>query len=472
MLLSPAKQSRRFLSCALVACALSPQVARAQTERLDEHEVARRIAWEGPILRGAEEAITEKKAEAKSRRGRLLPSLHLGVQPAYFKTDLRLLLGQNDFRLSEGFGNLLSVTLAQPLTGLLHGTYDFRAALFEATAEKYRARAQLAEVLLQAHSQYLRLLLARAIEETQRASQTDLLAQAEQARARARSGALTRADVLRIEVAAKQAEQGVIEAAAQATALEGYLKEQMGIAASDPSVSFSEALSDARPVWAPTLEEARNQALEARPELLAAHATRSAAELAGRARAFALLPEISVAASYLRADNKVGSSPHQGLNIGFAGVKLDWAVWEWGARFYAQRAAAARARRAEHMLNETQRAVGGDVAAKHATLTARIHAIDVANDGLVSALEAYRVMVAMRDVGEATTTDLLDARAALTHSRASALRARHEAAIAEVEMAQAVGMLGQPHKTRHREMPHKASPRSLDLDWPAEKSGE
>ena len=57
----------------------------------------------------------------------------------------------------------------------------------------------------------------------------------------------------------------------------------------------------------------------------------------------------------------------------------------------------------------------------------------------MSAAEAYRVTEAQLQAGTATTTDLLEAQAALTQARLNLTRAQYELAQARVDLQRALG---------------------------------
>jgi outer membrane protein TolC len=54
-------------------------------------------------------------------------------------------------------------------------------------------------------------------------------------------------------------------------------------------------------------------------------------------------------------------------------------------------------------------------------------------------VEAYRVTEALLKAGSATTTDLLDAQAALTQARLNLTRAEYQQAIAQVTLSRGIG---------------------------------
>jgi outer membrane protein TolC len=82
-----------------------------------------------------------------------------------------------------------------------------------------------------------------------------------------------------------------------------------------------------------------------------------------------------------------------------------------------------------------------EVSGRLAAVRAAASAITVGRTATASAEEAYRVTEALLKAGSATTTDLLDAQAALTAARANLARAGYSYALRRVNLARATGEL-------------------------------
>src|SRR5262249_52207139 len=94
---------------------------------------------------------------------------------------------------------------------------------------------------------------------------------------------------------------------------------------------------------------------------------------------------------------------------------------------------------AQQDLSATRSAVESEVQSALAQSRAAAVAVDVAQQTIASAEEAYRVTDALTKAGAATTTDLLDAQAALTNARLNLLRARYALAIERVSLQRVMG---------------------------------
>lgn len=113
-------------------------------------------------------------------------------------------------------------------------------------------------------------------------------------------------------------------------------------------------------------------------------------------------------------------------------------MWEWGASWYAQRASAKLAEAAAFDLAAQKRAASVEAVTRLDEAGAAAAAVEVAQQAIASAEEAYRVTEALVKAGTGTTTDLLDAQSALTTARLNLTRAQYERAVARVSLARAL----------------------------------
>ena len=259
------------------------------------------------------------------------------------------------------------------------------------------------------------------------------------ARARLASGVITRADMLRIEVAVANAHQQALQARSQAQVAHATLLALIGTGVADAGVTLLEPrnlLAAARTPPA-RLDALLPQARARRPELVERLRLVDAADQPGAARSgYALLPEINAEAAYLRTDGQVFAPK----NSAFVGVRADWAIWEWGATEHLRRAAGADAQAARRDLEATERQVESDLSISLAQGDAARGAVDAAEKAIASAEEAFRVTGAQVKAGAATTTDLLEAQSALTQARLNLTRAQYELALSHVAVARASGV--------------------------------
>lgn len=423
---------------AILGC-LAPFAVQAQTgpRQLSVDDAVRIALQQNGNVTAARAQAEAANDTSKSVRGRLLPAVHVSDEQQHWDSPFIIKLAGPGLVARNVNTNQLVVSGAQPLLGLLHITQDYAASNNAAEAALASAHTTEAAVEEAVRSGYLRYFQATAAQDIARASERELNEQLQVAQSRLQAGVLTRADVLRTQVALANAQQAEIQAQVQAQIARQSLLTLIGLPVNDAGIDFVEPkqLEDiSQPL--PTEEAAIAAAVQGRPELVRAERQADAASQQARSRLFQLLPEINLEAAYIRTRGQVFQPEEQG----FVGLKADWNVWEWGAEWYAHRSAAAQATAARRQAEEERRQVALDVTSKLALTQASHHAVVVAQDTIASAEEAYRVTKALVDAGSATTTDLLDAESALTQARLNLVRARYDEAISRVNLTRAMAL--------------------------------
>jgi outer membrane protein TolC len=374
---------------------------------------------------------------AKGATGRMLPQLYLNEEYQRFTSPFLISFGPPPpFLVREIQDNIFVASGRQALVGLLHLEEERAAQASAADAADAEARGTEDSIREQVQVDYLRYFESRALEQIARASREELEQQVRDAEAKLAAGVLTKADVLRAQTAARNAEQQAIVAHAQADVAHASLFALLGLSptAAVDLVEPETLLATAR-TPPPAATEARAQAESHRPELAQARKDSQAAAERQRARLYALLPEVDLEGAYQHTTGQVFFPVDQA----FIGIAASWNIWAWGANYYAEQAAAAQAEASREELTQRQRDVGAEVDARLAQTQAATTAIGVAEQAIASAEEAYRVTRAQLDAGAATTTDLLDAQSALTQARLNLARARYEQAITAVQLQRAMG---------------------------------
>jgi outer membrane protein len=367
--------------------------------------------------------------------GRMLPSLHVNEEFQRWNAAYAF-AGFGDIRKQNT--NTLSVSGDQPLLGLIHLSHEHDAEGFRAEVTEAQLETARADLKAAVESQYLRLFEAKALEDIAKASEGELSEQVAVTQARLNAGVLTTADLLRVEVAVANAKQQEIQAHSQGEIARASLLGAIGLPQSDTRTVFVEpaTLLERGRALPPSLVDAERQADKERPELKEKRLQIDVAHHTEKARVFSLLPEVDLEAAYLRTDGSIFNPP----NAGYVGVRANWAIFEWGSSWYAQKAAAEQTEAARRQVESEQRQVGVEVASDLAETRASTAAVDVAQQTIASAEEAYRVTQALLKAGTATTTDLLDAEAALTQARLNLTRARYEQAVSQVALGRSLGV--------------------------------
>ena len=413
-------------------------------EVLTVEQSVERALQQSPRVRVARAQQESAEHSAKSVRGHFLPQVHLSDEQQHWDSPFAIAFALGppgapaaQLTARQINTNAFVASAAEPLTGLLYIQQEYSAQSDLADAAAAQERVAEAAVREDVQTQFLRLFEARALGEIARASQGELAEQISVAQSKLKAGVLTTADVLRLQVAAANAKQQEIQAQAEEQVARATLLEALGVAPQEEGIDFAEPVALEEIADLPVkLGDAVGQALEKRPELDGARHAFSAAESHSRSRLYeALLPEVTLEGGYWHFHGQV----FQPENSGFVGVKADWSIWEWGAKWYERQAAEAQAAVADAQQDDARRQIGAQVAARVAQAGATHSAVQVARTAIESAQEAYRVTDALVKAGSATTTDLLDAQAALTQAKLNLVRAKYEYGIARVALTRAVG---------------------------------
>jgi outer membrane protein len=422
-----------FLSLIPLLALQAAEVSAAQ--RLTMDQTVELVVQSSSALEAAQARTRSSEDQAKSVRGRLLPSINLSDElQRWDSTFIVPLVGGIPAR--ELTTNSFVAALGQPLLGLLHLTSDRAALAASAEASGMDARTLEANLRTAVRAQFLRMFEARALAGIARASQEQLHEQQTVAKERLAAGVLTPADLLRLDVAAANARQQEIQALAAEQTTRSSLLIALGRQPHDSSIDFVEPVTperaDEQEGELPVLV---GKAVQQRTELRSAALLAKAADASSRSRGYRLLPDLDLEAGYMHITGQAFAKK----DSAFIGIKAGWQIWDWGAHWYQHRAARAQASAAHLQADDARRQVEADVAAKMADVRATGSALETGRTTIGSAEEAYRVTTVLLAAGSASTTDLLDAQAALTQARLNFARARYEYALARIGLEHALG---------------------------------
>jgi outer membrane protein TolC len=411
-------------------------------QRLSMDQVVQMAVASSPALKAARARARGNEEQAKSLRGRLLPSVNLSDE--YQRWDSRfypsLELGPSvpaaSFLARDLSTNAFVVAAGQPLLGLLHLSSDHSALATAAEAATFDVKTIEANLRDEIRAEFLRMFEARTLAGVAHASQDQLAEQIAVAKEKLSAGVLTPADVLRLNVAAANARQQEIQAAAAEQVSRAILLVAIGRESEDPTVTFVEpATPESAEASEGDLSPLVARALRERSEIRSAALSAQAASASSRSRTYDLLPEIDLEAGYIHMTGQPLAKP----DSAFIGLKAGWQIWDWGARWFQHRAAESQAVAAQAQADDARRRVDTDVAAKLANVRATASALETGRTTIGSAEEAYRVTTVLLGAGSANTTDLLDAQSALTQARLNFARARYEYALARIRLSRALG---------------------------------
>jgi outer membrane protein len=442
-LATPKATSRRLAALVLVAVLARSVDGDAAPASLTVEQAVELALRSNPRLAAARARLEATSDRATASGRRLLPTVRVSDELQRWNGEFAIAFPSSpgmpaqEFVAREQTTNTFAASIDEPLIGLMRLDNEAEAQGAGLVAAQAQLAAAEADVRHAVETQYLRYFEAQAIEQIAEASARELGAEVDVARARLNSGVITRADLLRLEVAVANAHQQGLQARSQADVARATLLALVGLGASGTGVTLTEPrnLLAAARTPPPRLDALLPEARARRPEMTERIHLIDAADRQARASAYALLPDLNFEAAYLRVDGQVFAPK----NSAYVGLRAQWAIWEWGATDHLRRAAAAEVDAARRDLEWTERQIESDLSVSLAQGDAARGAVDAAERAIASAEEAFRVTEAQLKAGAATTTDLLEAESALTQARLNLTRAQYELALAHVGLTRAAG---------------------------------
>jgi outer membrane protein len=156
-----------------------------------------------------------------------------------------------------------------------------------------------------------------------------------------------------------------------------------------------------------TLEEARQQASQKRPEIRQAHLKEKQAEYDRRIAKAEYIPDLGIAVSYMGIQN-VQVLP---TNVGMAGFALTWEPFDWGRRHNRVREKTNTLAQAQNGVQETESQIGVEVGLKYRKWKEAALLLKASRTGHEAAAEEFRVTSNKYKEQAALIRDLLQAQA-------------------------------------------------------------
>jgi outer membrane protein len=332
-----------------------------------------------------------------------------------------------------------SVSVFQPITGLIGGLQRFKADRLGVDIARLQRDAARRDVGFRVAEQYLRVLEAKRLVEVANASVVALEAQRKQAASLHANGVIAKNDLLRAELALSNAKQREIQARGNVVIGRGRLANLLGLPRGetvDAAPVATGVSTEGERVSVESAELASSRRLEARA--FDAKIDQATAKVhAARDR---LLPQISAVGNYTHFEG----SAFQQKNSAYVGVAGTWDVWDWGTTLSSAREAEsrrdqaklARVRVEEELRLEARKAAVDAEAAREA--------LDVARAAVAQAEENYRIVSRRFEQAAGTAFDVVDAEALLTQARAQVETASYGWLVSKLNLERATGEM-KPH---------------------------
>jgi len=392
-----------------------------------------------PQLAIAGETIAAADARTAADQTLRLPLLSARASLLVWNRAIVANLGPDigDITIRDRVTGTVDLTVTQPISGaLVIGTLieRDRAAVDASRAQRDGLRIDVAYHTAEA---YIDALQARTLGEVARASLTQLDADLRHAQLLLEAGTLQRVDVLRLDVERAKLEQQLLQADTAALGARRRLALLLGLG--DGAELALVDIDTTPPALAWSEDDAVARARRDRADVRVADANRRGAELGVAVTRSGYFPSVSLVGAYSHALSIASFGTT--TDSAYVGVTLDWNLWDWGKRRADVAGAEATSRQARLSQTAVTDQVAVDARARWQAARTALATLQVSARGLAAAVEAQRLQAARFAQGAVTTTDVIDAEAALAGAHAQAVIARYQYLVAWMALSREVGVL-------------------------------
>jgi outer membrane protein len=313
---------------------------------------------------------------------------------------------------------------------------EYQGALArQGAAEEDRARTRQ-DLILSVHQGFYEL--AAALETRKVAVENLSLAQdhLRLAQERKAAGAVSKSDVLRVQVEASKARLGLVRAESQVRSSKAYLNTAMGIPAEsvlniDPR---AEEMSSPESI---DLSQVLDRAVQNRPEIKAALKRIQAQQEGVAAARSAYGPKVRVEGSFGWQDSNFPPKDEEFL----AGIVIEWPLFTGFSRKHRLAKAKAEVFKEEAGARKILLQVKEEVMQTYSRLKETHESVQTHRVLIQDARESLRLARERYEVGAGTITDLLDAQTDLARALASQVQADWDYHLAKAALQRAQGDL-------------------------------
>ncbi len=404
--------------------------SRVRSQTIDD---ALRIAvTQNPGLKAAKQGMKAATYKRKSVRGRFLPQLRLDTNLLYWDSPLtapmdtsainskfealskflppaaRKALQSTDqgtvagLSIRDRLTSKTTITVVQPLLQIYGISAGYKAAQKAEQAASYDYEAEKRKLELAVVHTYCGILASQQVKSSILAGIEQVRAYEKQVSAFLRAGRVEQNALMKVRVQAADLENALTGVQKNIALLKARLNLLMGRPQS--------AAVNVQPVRPPpgdrinALLHRQNAAPERRPELRALDLKTQALGLQTHAKLSNLLPRLNAVFAY---DHNYGMGRMMHENEYFIGLSLSWAVWEWGASYYALKQNQARAAQLRAKAVQLRRQLKMDILSKQLDLREALDRLKTSGLKAQQAVENLRIETALYNAGNTTTTDLL-----------------------------------------------------------------
>ena len=299
---------------------------------------------------------------------------------------------------------LLNGSIDQPLTQQYKIGLGIRATELGRNIAKEDVRAERQKIAAEVRSAYFELVATQAaVDAAQEGVRTLEEAQRVTVRYIAEKTVL-KGDALEVDARLARAQYDLSVAANGLATQHEHLNQLL---ARDLETPFRVDFIPEEDTTTLSLEEARQQASQNRPEIRQAHLKEKQADYDRRIAKAEYIPDLGLAVSYMGVQN-VQVLP---TNVGVAGFALTWEPFDWGRRHNRVREKTNTLAQAHNGAQESESQIGVEVAAKYRKWKETALLLKATRTGHEAAAEEFRVSSNKYKEQAALVRDLLQAQA-------------------------------------------------------------
>ncbi len=285
---------------------------------------------------------------------------------------------------------------------------------------------------------YYRLLQSERLAEVAVESVDQLDGQLKQANSFHDAGVVSRADVLRAELALANAKQRVIQARAQVALGRARLASVMGMPPS-ASVDAIALTSEPQPSVEIPLEQAEQKAHSNRVEFHELDHRIEQSKVGVRLAWYKMAPQINLVGNFTHNQQLSSGIQLFEKDAGYIGGTLSWDVWDWGSSIAGVHEATAKLHEAKTARDKLRADLDLEVHEAFLNVGTATEAITVAKAAVTSAEENFRLVKKRYDANTATSFDVVDAENLLTQARAQLQTSTYDYLVARAALRRATG---------------------------------
>jgi len=338
-------------------------------------------------------------------------------------------------KIRDQFTAQITVTVAQPITALFALLKKLDVEKLGIDLVELERQTKSLALRYEVERAYLQVLMAQRYHEIAQKALKLVKAHEKQVKTYYEHEVVGRAEVLRVEVALRNAVQRITKIEAAVELASANLNRLMG-EPNNKRFLYTEVFADPPKKLDGSLEEFQKRATKNRPELEIVRKKKEQARAGRSAMRIMLLPEVTVLGRYQFSEGMGAFTPR---NQFFAGLMVSW-TWEWGSKYREAKAMESKIKQAEAILKNAERGIDLQVRKHYLDVKTSAKNLKVAKVALKAAEENLRIQQLKMGQEMKTVTDLLDAQTRFEQADAQVATTIYKYYLSLAGLKQAVGL--------------------------------